>query len=184
MENQTQFLYSGIIYAVIADNAVEVSRNSETKPEVVIPDSVEHDGIIYRVTRIGNAAFYGNKKITYAVLPDSVTEIGESVFGYCESLVKVNIPEGVETIAYETFCGCENLQSLFIPDSVRSVEERSLWYCRALKTLSIPKHLLGIEYPKILPKRASNGGQCRGMDNLKHCFVRMTSGEIEEFDLD
>ena len=101
-----------------------------------------------------------------------------------DRLVSVNIPEGVERIAYETFCGCEKLKTLVIPDSVRSVEERALWYCRSLETISIPKHLLGAEYPKILPKRASNGGQCRGMDSLKHCYVRLLSGEIGEFDVD
>lgn len=184
MDEELRFVFEGIWYSVISGDAVEVSRNRETKSEMVIPDKVEFDGIIYRVTKIGTAAFYGNKTITSVVVPNSVSEIGESAFAYCETLVSVNIPEGMETLSYETFCGCEKLKSLVIPNSVRSIEDRALWYCRGLETISIPRHLLGIEYPKILPKRASEGGQCRGMDNLKHCFVRLPLGETDEFDID
>jgi len=90
----------------------------------------------------------------------------------------------IEKLTYESFCGCEKLKTLLLPDSMKRVEERALWCCHSMETISIPKHLLGVEYPKILPKRASEGGQCRGMDSLKHCFVRLPSGEIDEFDVE
>lgn len=179
-----KFEIRGICYAVISDETVEVARNRDTDSEVILPERVAYEGKNYRVTKIGIQAFYGNRALTKVFIPNSVTEIGESAFAYCTELVSVNIPEGVEKLAYESFCGCEKLKTLVLPNSMKRVEERALWYCRSMETISIPKHLLGVEYPKILPKRASEGGQCRGMDSLKHCFVRLPSGEIDEFDVE
>lgn len=184
MEEFILFEKDALFYAVISDDIVEVSRNSEIKGAVFIPESVEYEGETYRVARIGRHAFYGNRDITSVAVPESVNEIGDGAFACCTSLVSVNVPEGVQIIQYECFFGCERLKDLVIPDSVTSVEDRAFWYCRDLETISIPRHLLGIEYPKIFPKRGSDSGQCRAMESLKHCFVRLPSGEIEEFDVE
>ena len=185
MDERIRFEFDGIVYSIISDNSVEVSRmNGKTKADVVIPSIVPFQECFYHVRRIGEMAFYGNDVLVTIILPDGVEEIGEAAFSCCSALISVNIPEGVKTIAYETFFGCESLSSLFIPDSVICVEERALWYCRSLRTISIPKHLLGIEYPRIFPKRAMETGQCRSLDNLEHCFVRDVSGVVGEFDVD
>ena len=180
-----RFEYDGIAYKMLSESEVEVSRNLRIKfLDVVIPNSVEYEGNTYLVTKIGEMAFYGCRKIVTISLPDSVKEIGEAAFCCCEMLMTVNIPAGIEKIEYETFYGCEHLESLFIPYNVRVVEDRALWYCRGLKSISIPQHLLGIEYPRIYPKRGCDVGQCRSLDNLEHCFVRLLSGEVEDYDFD
>lgn len=183
MEIGEKYTLNGIIYTITTDDSVEVTKVLEGI-HVTIPGRVDIDDTTYWVRNIGMMAFFGNRKVVSVTIPGCVEEIGEAAFSCCEKLTSVNIPEGVETIVYETFYGCESLKELYIPDSVRCVEERALWYCRSLETISIPKHLLGIEYPKILPKRASDGGQCRGMDHLKHCYVRLPSGEINEYDVE
>lgn len=183
MEIGEKYTLNGIIYTITTDDSVEVTKVREGS-HVVIPDTIDIDGVTYWVKSIGMMAFFGNRDVVSVTIPGCVEEIGEAAFSCCENLTSVNIPEGVETIVYETFYGCESLKELYIPDSVRCVEERALWYCRSLETISIPKHLLGIEYPKILPKRASDGGQCRGMDHLQHCYVRLPSGEIDEYDVE
>lgn len=183
MEIGEKYTLNGIIYTITTDDSVEVTKVREGS-HVVIPDSIDIDGVTYCVKSVGMMAFFGKRDVVSVTIPGCVEEIGEAAFSCCENLTSVNIPEGVETIVYETFYGCESLKKLYIPDSVRCVEERALWYCRSLETISIPKHLLGIEYPKILPKRASDGGQCRGMDHLHHCYVRLPSGEIDEYDVE
>jgi hypothetical protein len=183
MEIGEKYTSNGIIYTIISDDSVEVTKCREGS-HVVIPDTIDIDDVTYCVKSIGMMAFFGKRDVVSVTIPGCVEEIGEAAFSCCENLTSVNIPEGVETIVYETFYGCESLKELYIPDSVRCVEERALWYCRSLETISIPKHLLGIEYPKILPKRASDGGQCRGMDHLQHCYVRLPSGEIDEYDVE
>ena len=183
MEIDEKFTSNGIIYTIITDDSVEVTRVYEGS-NVIIPDCVKIENETFGVKRIGEMAFFGNRGVCTVTIPGCVEVIGEAAFCGCEGLSEINIPEGIETLPYELFYGCESLKNLYIPDSVRSVEERALWYCRNLETISIPQHLLGIGYPKILPKRASNGGQCRGMDHLKHCYVRLSSGEIDEFDVE
>jgi hypothetical protein len=180
-----RFEYDGIAYKMLSDSEVEVSRNLKIKsPDVAIPNCVEYEGKTFLVTRIGKMAFHGCREIITISIPDSVKEIDEAAFCCCEMLMTVNIPAGIGEIEYETFYGCEHLESLFIPDSVRAVRDRALWYCRGLKSISIPKHLLGIEYPNIYPKRGCDVGQCRSLDSLEHCFVRLSSGEVEDYDFD
>lgn len=177
-----RFEYEGIAYKILSDSELEVSRIFEIKfPDVVIPDSVEYEGKTFMVTKIGDMAFYGCREIMNICLPDCIKEIGEAAFCCCEMLETVNIPAGIGEIEYESFYGCEHLESLFLPDSVRVVKDRALWYCRGLKSISIPQHLLGIEYPRIYPKRGCDVGQCRSLDNLEHCFVRLLSGEVEDY---
>lgn len=185
MQNQFSINKEGIKYATISKDAVEVSRDQQiTTTNIIIPPSIEFEGVTYHVKRVGSMAFFANKDVEYIHLPDSITEIGEAAFSCCESLVSVNIPEGIETIPYEAFYGCQNLKTLFIPDSVSCVEDRAFWNCSNLQTISIPKHLYGIEYPKIFPKRVVDTGQCRSLMNLAHCYVRFPSGEIEEIDVE
>jgi len=183
MEIGEKYTLNGIVYTIITDDSLEVTKVLEDS-NVIIPACLKIDDVTYWVTRIGEMACFGNCKIVSVTIPDCVKEIGEAAFCSCEALVHINIPEGVRTLAYETFYGCESLKELYLPDSMICVEDRALWYCRNLESISIPRHLLGIEYPKILPKRASNGGQCRGMDHLMHCFVRLPSGEIDELDVE
>ena len=131
MEIGENYTSNGIIYTVINNDSVEVSR-VKNGSHVVVPDSVEIAGVAYRVRRIGEMAFFGNREVSTVTISDTVEEIGESAFCGCEGLSKINIPEGIESLPYELFFGCESLKNLYIPDSVSRVEERAVWYCRSL----------------------------------------------------
>ena len=51
--------------------------------EVVIPESVEHEGAAYSVRSIGGHAFYECRGLTSVTIPNSVTSIGEQAFYEC-----------------------------------------------------------------------------------------------------
>ena len=53
---------------------------------VVIPATVMYNGISYRVTKIGDSAFYGCSGLTSVTIPENLTYIGDAVFSGCSGL--------------------------------------------------------------------------------------------------
>ena len=51
--------------------------------EVVIPESVEHEGAAYSVTSIGDDAFFCCSGLTSVTIPNSVTSIEDGAFYDC-----------------------------------------------------------------------------------------------------
>jgi hypothetical protein len=96
---------------------VSVSRNrGEPKDRIGttlnISPSIEHNGIIYTITRIESEAFYGCASLTCIMIPESVTSIGWSAFRGCTSLASITIPEGVTRIDDRAFSECSNLTNI------------------------------------------------------------------------
>ena len=58
------------------------SYNNEYSGNVTIPESVVYEGKPYRVTSIGDDAFYGCSGLTSVVIGSGVTSIGEGAFSY------------------------------------------------------------------------------------------------------
>ena len=74
--------------------------------EVVIPESVEHEGTAYSVTSIGDYTFRNCSGLTSVTIPNSVKSIGERAFWYCSGLTSVAIPNSVTNIGSYAFYGC------------------------------------------------------------------------------
>ena len=76
----------GINYELNADakQANVIAKTSgKYSGEVVIPESVEHEGAAYSVTSIGAGAFNRCSGLTSVTIPNSVTSIGEEAFDNC-----------------------------------------------------------------------------------------------------
>ena len=91
---------SGDLYYNITSSsepfAVEVTNNgTDTLTSVVIPSTVEYNGITYAVTSIGQYAFYACTSLTSISIPNSVTTIGNLAFAGCSSLTSITIPKSV-----------------------------------------------------------------------------------------
>ena len=74
----------GINYELVskAKQATVIKKSSgEYSGEVVIPESVEHEGTAYSVTSIGDRAFYYCSGLTSVTIPNSVTSIGGMLSG-------------------------------------------------------------------------------------------------------
>ena len=89
------------------------------------------------VTRISNAAFYNNARITKITLPDTITHIGDNAFRNCTYLSEIVIPDSVTSMGINTFQGCRSLTKVVIPGSLKVIPEKAFANCRALTDVTI-----------------------------------------------
>ena len=100
------FEVDGIFYDKLKSSSVAVtykgnhynSYSNEYIGDVVIPSSVNYEGINYIVTSIGDYAFWDCTGLTSVVIGNSVTSIGKGAFGYCYRLTDVVIGNSVTSI--------------------------------------------------------------------------------------
>ena len=75
------------------------SINVETSNQVTIPEIAKG----YKVTAIGDRAFYNCRSLTHVWLHESIESIGDSAFYNCTSLRVVDIPRSVKRISSKAF---------------------------------------------------------------------------------
>ena len=113
----------GGIYYDVNGNEVTVTRAGENAAsytgDVVIPETVVHDGVEY-----------------------AVTAIGYSAFSYCYGLTSIEIPNTIVSISHHAFRGCERLQSVVIPNSVTELGRCVFHSCTGLKAVRSPPESL------------------------------------------
>ena len=112
--------------------------------EIVIPESVDYEGVSYSVTTIGDCAFIYCDDLITVTIPSSVTSIERIAFGGCSKLASVSIPNSVTYIDERTFFGCSSLTSISIPDGVISIGDYAFRDCNSLTSISIPQSVTSI----------------------------------------
>lgn len=74
---------------------------------IIIPSEVEHNGLKYRVTAIGERAFAGCTRLQLVTMPETVEEIGAYAFYGCTGLKgRVTIGVNVKSVGASAFYGC------------------------------------------------------------------------------
>ena len=104
---------------------------------VTIPDRVVADGSFYKVTGIGNNAFYRCGRIKSLILPQNLVRIGNSAFYNCTGLTGIEIPNSVISIGEEAFQYCTSLTDVAIGNSVTEIGESAFWGCDSLTKVNI-----------------------------------------------
>ena len=140
------------IYYVWADNNTlavsyaykSLSYSIDYAGNVVIPESVEYNGMTYPVTSICNGAFWNCSGLTSVTIPNSVISIGEQTFYGCSGLTSVNIGNSVTSIGGSAFKGCSGLTSVTIPNGVTSIGEQTFSGCSGLTSVIIPNSVTSI----------------------------------------
>ena len=139
------FEVNGVYYDKINSSKVEVtykgnsynSYSNEYIGDIVIPSSVNYNGVTYSVTSIGEDAFYDCSGLKSIQIPNSITNIGNDAFNFCTSLTNIVIPNSVTSIGEDAFRLCWNLTSIEIPNSVTSIGEDAFRFCYGLTDVVI-----------------------------------------------
>ena len=111
--------------------------------DVVIPETVNYEGVDYPVTSIDTYTFY-QCNVKSVVLPNSITTIGNGAFSGCSSLVSVTIPENLTSINDYVFRDCSALISVVIPDGITYIGKNAFNGCSGLKSVTIPNSVTSL----------------------------------------
>ncbi len=108
-------------YAMLTSSTVKIFKYTGTADTLDVPAQLNG----FKVTAIGDKAFFSRRALTSVTIPDCITSIGESAFWYCTSLTSITIPASVTSIGKDAFANCS-------PDLVFTVERGSYAekYCR------------------------------------------------------
>lgn len=82
---------------------IKSPRDKYDGGDVVIPSSINNNGIEYDVKSIEREAFMSCIYLTSIVIPNSVTRIEQNAFTNCERLTSITIPESVVKIDRDVF---------------------------------------------------------------------------------
>ena len=131
------FMVDGICYSIIGDNEVEVAKpDVKYAGEIMLPATVNQDGFIYQVTRIGNNAFQGCNELTLIGIPEGVTSIGTYAFSGCSNLENVDFPNSLVSIEKYAFNMCSAFTSVHIPRNVAEIAYDAFSFCHYIKSYS------------------------------------------------
>ena len=115
------FEVDGIYYNKINDTEVEVTYKGssydysrEYIDDIVIPSSVDYEGVTYSVTKIGASAFRSCVDMTSIEIPNSITSISNWAFCSCSDLTSIKIPNSIISIGEGAFSKCSSLTSILV----------------------------------------------------------------------
>lgn len=108
----------------------------EPEGNLVIPEFVEHEGIIYTVASLDHHAFMSCHEITSVVFPNTIRRIGAWAFDYCIGLSsEIIIPDHCTFIGCGAFICCSAITSLTIGASVDTIQWDSFTNCTGLESI-------------------------------------------------
>ncbi len=134
------FLSGNFVYEVMDDEALEVEVSSTSKKNLtkaVIPATIKCEGITYKVTSIGQKAFYKNTKIKSVEVGNNVTSIENYAFYGCKNMASLNFGKKVEVIGSSAFRKCTKLTAVTLPKSMEELGKNAFYGCSKLKTITI-----------------------------------------------
>ncbi|MDE7411790.1 MAG: leucine-rich repeat domain-containing protein [Paramuribaculum sp.] len=113
--NYSVNVYSGRYKATV------YGYTSSIASDLIIPESINYNGLKCSVSYISDSAFKNCSRLTSVTIPNSVTSIAYSTFEGCTALTSITIPNTVTSIGNSAFKGCSSLTEFTIPKSVTSI---------------------------------------------------------------
>ena len=174
------FNADGIYYTILQDGiSVEVSNKSGNAfaksvytGDMIIPETVEHGGLLYNVTGIGQYAFY-KSGVTSVCLPASIESIEKYAFAKCEEMLSCNFPEKMTYLGEAAFSGCVKLVEVSIPKGIHTLQLETFFRCKSIERLVIPNTVMRIYYSSTTSASSESGGLTTSQGSP--CFAECTN---------
>ena len=123
----------------------QVARNPPfVSGDIMIPAVVSNYYGTYKVTSIGDYAFYNCAGLTSVTIGNYVTSIGELAFRDCIGLTSIVISKFVKSIGGWAFEDCTSLTYMNMPDSLTSIGYAAFRNCSSLTSIEIPNTVTSI----------------------------------------
>lgn len=116
-----QFEQNGLTYEwndAVPNSVMVIDCELGDDESITIPNTVEHNGVTYDVTAIGDGVFVDKTTLTSITFPAKLVSIGSCAFKGCTGL-SVTIPAGV-TLGIEAFNGVNSVTSLLADNADNS----------------------------------------------------------------
>ena len=148
------FTIDDIQYTIDKNDSTAVSVTGTTgygdinnKKDLVLPETVEYNGVTYTVTSIGKGAFAGKNGLNSIVIPNTVVLIAESAFASNWGLASIEIPASVVEIGTRTFEWAGNIAEVkFAANSQLKILGTSAFsHAKGLKSIELPEGLTTIK---------------------------------------
>ena len=148
------FTIDDIQYTIDKNDSTAVSVTGTTgygdinnKKDLVLPETVEYNGVTYTVTSIGKGAFAGKNGLNSIVIPNTVVLIAESAFASNWGLASIEIPASVVEIGTRAFEWAGNIAEVkFAANSQSKILGTSAFsHAKGLKSIELPEGLTTIK---------------------------------------
>ncbi len=133
----------GLEYTFKGSEATVAKPSTPYSGDLVIPATVEYEGVTYNVSALNASAFKGtaanpNTTITSITFAENspVTTLGRGQFNYCTAMTKLVLPKGITKVTQDTWSGCSALEELEIPGGIGKLGANDLQGCTALKKIT------------------------------------------------
>ena len=124
----------GLEYTVNEDGETCTITGMGECTDTVLVIGEMQDG--YRVTDIGESAFYGCTALTAVSLPDSLLTVGAYAFFECTGVKHMELGDQLVSIGKYGFADC-SFSTIHIPASLEQVGEWAFFTCASLKAVHI-----------------------------------------------
>ena len=126
--------------AINGTGTVKLIGAESALTKVSVPSVITYNYVTYKVTVIGEKAFYKNTSIRSLVIGSNVTSIEDQAFLGCPGLVSVTGGLRLRSIGSKVFTNCSKLKTFKITSSVLwKIGPYSFYGDKALKTLYLKK---------------------------------------------
>ena len=110
---------------IVMGNSFDDYTGDYCEGAVVVPSTIEYDGVTYTVTELADGAFSRCARMTSITLPETIKVIGPGAFYVCTGLEEIVFPNSVESIDSFVCQSCTGLKKVVWSDAATTIPDHA-----------------------------------------------------------